>query len=93
MGRTDRTDLKRLLGGKETGMKSGGGGGGQVLGMAIGFKARIGTQGLQDKFYKVEQDCFGAPGTGWDFSQNWGFERVQLSKNLQKLFSVFLFTM
>ena len=20
------------------------------------------------------QDCFGALGTGWDYSQNWGFE-------------------
>ena len=31
-------------------------------------------QGLQEKFCKAEQDCFGAPGTGWDFSENWGFE-------------------
>ena len=27
-------------------------------------------QGLLKKLYKVEQDCFGAPGTGWDVSQN-----------------------
>ena len=26
------------------------------------------------KICKAEQDCFGAPGTGWDFSQNRGFE-------------------
>jgi len=32
------------------------------------------TQGLQEKWCKAEQDCFGAPETGWDFSQNCGFE-------------------
>jgi hypothetical protein len=31
-------------------------------------------QGLQEKFSKAEQDCFGVTGTGRDFSQNWGFE-------------------
>jgi hypothetical protein len=31
-------------------------------------------QDLQEKFCKAEQDCFGAPGTGCDFPQNWGFE-------------------
>jgi len=32
----------------------------------------VGTsnQGLQEKFCKAEQDCFGAPRTGRDFSQN-----------------------
>ena len=32
------------------------------------------SQGLQEKFCKVDQDCFGAPWTGWDLSQYWGFE-------------------
>ena len=31
-------------------------------------------QGLQEKFGKAEQDCFGSPGTDWDFSQSWGLE-------------------
>jgi hypothetical protein len=31
-------------------------------------------QGLQMKFCKAEQDCFWAPWTDWDFSQNWGFD-------------------
>ena len=25
----------------------------------------------KEKFCKAEQNCFGAPGTGWNFSQNW----------------------
>ena len=32
------------------------------------------SDSLQEKFCKAEQDCFGAPGIGWDFSQNWGFK-------------------
>jgi hypothetical protein len=31
-------------------------------------------QGLQEKFCKAEQACFGAPGTGWDFSKNGYFQ-------------------
>ena len=27
------------------------------------------NQGLQEKLCKAEQDYFGAPGIGWDFSQ------------------------
>jgi hypothetical protein len=30
----------------------------------------INMQGLQEKFSKAEQDCFGVTGTGRDFSQN-----------------------
>ena len=43
-------------------------------------------QGLQEKFCKAEQDCFGAPGTGWDFSENWRFELKihKKSKNQNK---------
>ena len=31
-------------------------------------------QGPQEKFCKADQDCFEAPVTDWDFSQNWGFD-------------------
>ena len=31
-------------------------------------------QGLQEKSCKAKPDCFRAPGTDWDFSQNWEFE-------------------
>jgi hypothetical protein len=30
--------------------------------------------GLQKKCCTAEQDYFGGPGTGWDFSRNWEFE-------------------
>ena len=35
---------------------------------------KMSTQCLQGKLCKAGQDCFGAPGTGCDFPQNWGFE-------------------
>ena len=37
------------------------------------LKAVCRSRASKRKFCKAEQDCFGAPGTGWDFSQNWGF--------------------
>jgi hypothetical protein len=40
------------------------------------------VQGLQETFCKAEQDYFGGPGTGWDFSQNWEFEVQQTWKTV-----------
>jgi hypothetical protein len=42
----------------------------------------------KEKICKAEQDCFGAPGTGWNFSQNWGFE-VQKNHWLTSIYALF----
>jgi hypothetical protein len=39
---------------------------------------------FDEKFGNVEQDCYGAQGTDWNFSQNWGFElkiQIKTKKN------------
>jgi hypothetical protein len=36
------------------------------------FNQRRRHQDLQEKLCSAEQDCFGAPGIGWDFTKNWG---------------------
>ena len=48
---------------------------------------------LQEKFCKAEQDCFGPPGTGCNFSQNWGFQvkkkhRLTFIRNLSEFYTI-----
>ena len=38
------------------------------------YSWKIANRPSKRNFARLLQDCFGAPGTGWDFSQNWGFE-------------------
>ena len=48
------------------------------------------NKGIQEKFYKAEQDCSRAQGTDWDFSRNWGFE-IYISNTTTGILSLMLY--